>query len=128
MSKVYYIPKLKNNLLSIDQLQERNLKVFFEGNTCKIYHSTRGLIIDSHMSSNRMFKTLTDMISPTCFKATGSTDASILWHNRYRHLSFKGLKTLSEKTMVKGIPKMEESTKVCEDCVIGRQHRDPLPK
>lgn len=47
---VYYIPELKNNLLSIGQLQEKNLIVIFKQNMCKVYHEDRGLIVQSTMS------------------------------------------------------------------------------
>lgn len=36
---VYYIPKLKNNLLSIGQLQHKGLTVIFnDDDVCKAYH------------------------------------------------------------------------------------------
>nr|XP_027186747.1 uncharacterized protein LOC113784669 [Cicer arietinum] len=44
---VFYVTDLSNNLLSIRQLQERKLKIVIKDNTCKIYHSTKGLIMDT---------------------------------------------------------------------------------
>lgn len=52
---VFYVPDLKNNLLSIGQLQEKGLTVLIKENQCKIYHPTKGLIIQSNMTSNMMF-------------------------------------------------------------------------
>lgn len=128
ISGVYYIPELKNNLLSVGQLQEKDLTITFKHNMCKVYHPEKGLIIQSKMSSNKMFMVSAQVILPTCLKASTSEDLSMLWHSRYGHLSFKGLKLLNQKGMVKGLPKVEESTKVCEDCLVGKQHRDPFPK
>jgi transposase InsO family protein len=51
-----------------------------------------------------------------------------LWHLRYGHLSFKGLKTLHEKNMVEGLPKINCPTEMCEDCIVGKQHRDSFPQ
>ena len=53
--EVYYISKLRNNLLSIGQLQERGLAILIQGGICKIYHPDKGLIIQTNMSANRMF-------------------------------------------------------------------------
>ncbi|XP_050126054.1 uncharacterized protein LOC126603292 [Malus sylvestris] len=53
--EVYYVPELKNNLLSIGQLQERGLAILIQEGVCKIYHPTKGLIIQTVMSKNRMF-------------------------------------------------------------------------
>jgi len=42
---VFYIPELKNHLLSIGQLQDRNLEVVFNENKCKVYHKQKGLLL-----------------------------------------------------------------------------------
>lgn len=54
MTHVYYVPTLKNNPLSIGHLQEKGLTVQFEGEACKckVYHSEKGLILKSAMTSN----------------------------------------------------------------------------
>ena len=36
--EVYYVPNLRNNLLSIGQLQERGLDVLFKDGKCKVFH------------------------------------------------------------------------------------------
>ena len=52
---VFYVLELKNNLLSIGQLQEKGLTILFQSGKCKVFHPERGLIMDTKMSSNRMF-------------------------------------------------------------------------
>ena len=66
---VFYVPQLKNNLLSIGQLQEKGLIILFQHGKCKVFHSQKGLIMDTKMSSNRMFMlhALSQPISSTCF-------------------------------------------------------------
>ncbi|KAF8404908.1 hypothetical protein HHK36_009803 [Tetracentron sinense] len=46
--EVYYIPELRNNLLSIGQLQERDLAILIKGGMCKIFHPDKVL---SHKNS-----------------------------------------------------------------------------
>lgn len=55
VTEVYYIPELRNNPLSIGQLQERGLAILIKGGMCKIFHPEKGLIIQTNMSTNRMF-------------------------------------------------------------------------
>lgn len=62
ITNVYYIPELKNNLLSIGQLQEKGLTVLIQNSTCKVFHPSRGLIMHSDMSGNRMFYFLAKMV------------------------------------------------------------------
>ncbi|CAI9787682.1 unnamed protein product [Fraxinus pennsylvanica] len=62
-----------------------------------------------------------------CFH-TSLQNLSQLWHQRYGHLSYKGLKTLQSKKMVRGLPNFTVSDELCEDCIVGKHHRDPIPK
>ena len=55
IAEVYYIPELRNNLLSIGQLQERGLAILIKEGMFKIFHPEKGLIIQTNMSANRMF-------------------------------------------------------------------------
>lgn len=51
-----------------------------------------------------------------------------LWHCRYGHLHEKGLKLLSNKQMVNGLPAIHDSKHVCEGCVLGKQSQRYFPK
>jgi len=125
---VFYVPDLKNNLLSIGQLQEKGLEILFHHDKCKIYHPERGLIIETRMSSNRMFILLATCHpkESTCFNII-TEDSTQLWHCRYGHLHYKGLKTLEQKEMVNGLPKLKAPSKLCKMCLVGKQHRGPFP-
>ncbi|KAA8527475.1 hypothetical protein F0562_034810 [Nyssa sinensis] len=104
VAEVYYIPELRNNLLSIGQLQERGLAILIKGGVCKIFHPEKGLIIQTNMSANRMFILLPQSQAPSqvqsdqCFH-TRTQNLFHLWHRRYGHLSYKGLRTLLYKNM-----------------------------
>jgi hypothetical protein len=47
ITDVYFLPGLKNNLLSIGQLQKKDITIIFKNDQCKVYHASRGLIITS---------------------------------------------------------------------------------
>jgi hypothetical protein len=103
ITDVYYLPNLRNNLLSIGQLQQKNLTVVFSKDVCKIFHEERGLIVSTSMTLNRMYITLAPVILPNCLQVT-KVNQEQLWHCRYGHLSYKGLKVLVKKDMVKVLP------------------------
>ncbi|WJZ91107.1 hypothetical protein VitviT2T_010210 [Vitis vinifera] len=126
---VFYIPELRNNLLSVGQLQEKGVAILIQHEECRVYHPEKGLIMQTSMSANRMFILPARVMlkSPTCFQIT-LEDNTHLWHCRYGHLSFKGLRTLQYKEMVRGLPQLKASSKVCTDCMVGKQHRDAIPK
>lgn len=129
ITEVFYVPELKNNFLSIGQLQERGLAILMHAEMAKIYHPDRGLIIQTSMYANRMFVLLanTQEQKPACFH-TSSQDVTHLWHCRYGHLSYRGLKTLQTKNMVCGLPQLAPTSVMCTVCLVGKQHRDNIPK
>lgn len=128
VTDVFNIPKLKNNLLSIGQLQEKGLAKLIKGGTFRIYHPRRGLIMQTQMSANRMFVVLVSVPqSPTYFQAV-SEDTTNLWHQRFGHLSHKNLITLQYKKIVKGLPQLKTASKLCTNCMVGKQHRDAILK
>jgi hypothetical protein len=54
-------------------------------------------------------------------------ESARVWHRRYGHLHYNGLKTLQKKNMVHGLPQIQEPAKLCEECMLGKQPRDPFP-
>ncbi|KAA8515413.1 hypothetical protein F0562_018976 [Nyssa sinensis] len=87
ITRVFYVPDLKNNLLSIGQLQEKGLAFFIQNGKCMIYHPDRRLIWETTMATNRMFILLvrTQSQGQKRFN-TIADDQPQLWHRRYRHL------------------------------------------
>ena len=85
--------------------------------------------MDTKMSANRMFRShaVSYPIVSTCLSTTTEKTAQ-LWHCRYGHLSYKGLKTLQEKKMVSGLPELKSPSELCGDCMVGKQHKASFPK
>lgn len=129
ITSVYYNPELKNNLISVGQLVEKGIAVLFQDQECGLYHIEKGLILSSAMTINRMFVINARMMAqePMCFK-TSSEDTTHLWHCRYGHLIYSGLKTLKPGNMVRRLPQLTAPTKLCKDCITGKQQREIIPK
>ncbi|KAD6118940.1 hypothetical protein E3N88_10211 [Mikania micrantha] len=129
ITKVYYVPDLTSNLLSVGQLQEKDLTIVIKHNMCKAYHAQRGLLFTSLMTKNRMFviqgsmKTATDR----CLEVKADAD-SLIWHRRFGHISFKYLRTMQQNELVLGLPKVGEYNKVCDTCLMGKQQKEAIPK
>ncbi|KAI5397362.1 hypothetical protein KIW84_063251 [Lathyrus oleraceus] len=51
VSDVFCVPELKNNLLSIGQLQERGLSILIEAGMCKLFHPQREEEIDGDLEA-----------------------------------------------------------------------------
>ncbi|GAA0163301.1 hypothetical protein LIER_19200 [Lithospermum erythrorhizon] len=82
------------------------------------------------MSANMMFTIVSETsnhMNGECLQVTMSEVAK-LWHQRFGHLSYKGLRTLQNKKMVRGLPEFEAEEITCVDCLNGRQTRNAIPK
>lgn len=130
---VYYVLELKNNLLSIGQLQEKNLTVIIQKGSCKIYHEEKGFIAESKMRPNRM-SILFDQSDggvkqreQRCLQIT-TEEIPNLWHERFGPISHRGMKTLQRKGMVRRLPNFDIQTYTCSDCLVGKQPRNPIPR
>ena len=89
----------------------------------------------THMSANGMFKVLTQQqgqsqlpqVMVNNYFLTNVSETTKLWHRGYEHLNYKILKSLKNKKMVEGLPKLSATSEICSDCLIGKHHRDPIP-
>jgi hypothetical protein len=92
ITAVYYIRELKNNLLSIGQLQQKNLTFILKNNWCKVYNQSKGFIMTSQMASNKLYPIkLYPIITEAkvaCFQ-TKQEDMSYPWHCRFGHLGLR---------------------------------------
>ncbi|KAK2452730.1 hypothetical protein QL285_000498 [Trifolium repens] len=127
ITSVFYVPGLKTNLLSLGQIQQKGISLFFKDNLCKVYHKDKGFLFSTVMTNNRMYKVSASVIIPMCL-AMSKQESTALWHGRYGHLSFNRLNDLSKKQMVKGLPEFSDNNENCVSCLTGKQQRESIPK
>uniref|UniRef100_A0A2N9JBE9 Integrase catalytic domain-containing protein n=1 Tax=Fagus sylvatica TaxID=28930 RepID=A0A2N9JBE9_FAGSY len=124
---VYYVPSMKNNILSLGQLLEKDYDIHLKDCSCLIRDHQNNLIAKVPMTRNRMFLLNIHNDVAKCLKAC-YRDSSWLWHLRLGHLNFGGLKLLAKTKMVRGLPSIEHPNQLCEGCLFGKQSRKSFPK
>ncbi|CAL2251278.1 unnamed protein product [Prunus armeniaca] len=126
--EVMYLPGLKENLLSVGQMDEHGYCLVFGDGMCKVFESSsmNSLIIKVQMMKNRCYP-LSFLAENQLLMKASITHSTWIWHKRLGHLHFRGLKQLRDKDMVHGLPQLEEQNVVCEGCQFGKQHRDVFP-
>ncbi|KAI5348776.1 hypothetical protein L3X38_001663 [Prunus dulcis] len=127
--EVMYLPGLKENLLSVGQMDEHGYCLVFGDGMCKVFESslTNCLIIKVQMKKNRCYP-LSFLVENQLLMKASMTHSTWTWHKRLGHLHFRGLKQLRDKDMVHGLPQLEEQNGVCEGCQLGKQYRNVFPK
>ena len=108
-------------MLSVGQLLEKGYVITLRNDACEISDSSKGIIAVVRMSQNRLFPLKIENVH-SCSMAEVK-NPSWLWHCRYGYLNFGGLKILQRKSMVTGLPEIVVPSQVCEECVVGKQHR-----
>ncbi|XP_074360337.1 uncharacterized protein LOC141700496 [Apium graveolens] len=106
----------------LGQLVEKGYNIQMHDNFLIIINQARELIANVEMSKNCLFTLDMQKNVQKCLKSVIKND-SWLWHLRYGHLGFSGLKLLSKTKMVDGLPEINEPKNLCEACVKGKQHR-----
>ena len=118
------VPDLQKNLLSVGQLLVHGYVVNFEDNGYCIYDKKDNmhLVKKINMEKNRSFMIVLKYGGDIALKVN-NLEESWLWHRRFGHLDFHGLKLLSQNNMVMGLPScIEDKEGVCEGCALGKHH------
>ncbi|KAL4362751.1 hypothetical protein GQ457_04G006200 [Hibiscus cannabinus] len=122
ITDVYYVPAMKSNIISLGQLLEKGYEVQMKNQSLSLKNKNGELVVQVDMTQNRLFTIDIESGEVKCMK-TAIKDDSWLWHLRYGHLGFSGLKLLSKAKMVNGLPEINSPNQLCEACIKGKQHR-----
>lgn len=114
---VYYVEGLKANLISISQLCDEGLKVIFTKTDCQAIDSVGNVILEGIRSGNNCY-----MWKPPNKCMSASESQLDLWHKRMGHMNVNGLQRIVKANVVRGVPKLEESSgSICKACCQGKQ-------
>ena len=126
LTDVYFIPRLKANLVSLGQLDETSCFISIERGLLKIYDNQRELLTQVRRTTNRLYILELEIEQPVSLSAK-TEEVSWRWHARYGHLNFPALEKLQKKELVHGLPEIKGVNKLCDGCLIGKQRRTPFP-
>jgi len=127
LTNIYYIPKLKSNIISLGQLEEAGCDVRLHNGKLTVVDSEGVLIISAPRTSNGLYTLKNAVVPPMCLYMN-LEDQNWLWHARFGHLNFRALRDLARKEMVEGMPIVDQVEQVCDGCTLGKQHRKPFPQ
>jgi hypothetical protein len=127
LTNVYYIPRLKNSIVSIGQLDEIGCWVLIEDGTLRMWDQQRKLLAKVNRSRNRLYMLPLFIAQPVCMKMC-LEDESWRWHACNGHINFGVLQLLARGGMVHGLPAIEHADELCEASLAGKQMCSPFPQ
>uniref|UniRef100_A0A2N9HBC0 Integrase catalytic domain-containing protein n=1 Tax=Fagus sylvatica TaxID=28930 RepID=A0A2N9HBC0_FAGSY len=125
ISDVFCVPKLHLNLLSVGQLTELGLNLFFSSRGCLVQDSQTGQIVGSARKVGRLFE-LTSLHFPSSSVSAPviAASASIeLWHSRLGHVSLPRIQTLVSRGLLGSV---SSSPFDCMPCQLDKQPALPF--
>jgi hypothetical protein len=91
---VYFIPALRNSIMSLGQLDQRGSKVEIEDGVLRIWYQHHRLLVKVQCGANHLYILHLNTAKPL-FLITRKDDEAWRWHERYDHLHFDALRKLS---------------------------------
>jgi hypothetical protein len=127
LTNVYWIPRLKTNIVSIGQLDEIGCPTQVKDGMMTVRDPNRKIIAQAPRLRNRLYVVHLKIERPICLAAHADEDAWV-WHARFGHQGFDGLNKLATKGMVRGMPCITHVEQLCEACLAGKHRRAPFPQ
>jgi hypothetical protein len=89
---VYYIPKVKSNLVSLGQLTEIGCKVEMDGDVLEVFEkSPLKPLLRVQRSSNRLYRVDLKLVETECLMGS-LEEPEWLWHGWLGHVNFRTLR------------------------------------
>jgi hypothetical protein len=126
LTRVYYIPALRNSIISLGQLDEKGSRVEIKDGVMRIWDRHHHLLAKVTRGTNRLYVFNVQVAQPLCLAARWD-DEAWQWHERFGHLHFEALKRLSAKGLVRGLPSLDHVEQFCDVCVLTKQRWLPSP-
>jgi hypothetical protein len=120
LTRVYYIPTLRNSIISLGQLDENGLRVEIKDGVMRISDCHHRLLAKVTRGTNWLY-VLNVQVAQPLYLAAHRDDEAWWWHERFRHLHFEALKRLSVNGMVRGLSSFDHVEQLCDICVLTKQ-------
>ncbi|KAI4339466.1 hypothetical protein MLD38_024409 [Melastoma candidum] len=119
--EAWYVPDLRKNLIALATLDNHGYK--FTGGDGQLKVSKGAITVMKGKRQHGIYvligNTMTGTVAVSSYEQ--SVDCTELWHCRLGHMSEQGFTILSKKRLLNGAE--TGKLKLCETCVMGKQHR-----
>jgi hypothetical protein len=112
---VYFIPKLKANIISVGHLDEDGYQISIDSGELAIREPDGRLLANVKRSDSKLYLLTVELSTAACLVSPGEAEAW-RWHERLGHLNFPVMKKLAHEGLVQGLPMIKPVERPCEAC------------
>ena len=130
--QVHYSPQIASKLISLGQLASKGCSIHASGNRMTITDDELDqIILQGTNTKDSQFVLLQPQSKAIALKlkssARSESDSASWerWHQRLAHLNYPDIKRLAELADGLAIDKKSKMPRICEACIMGKQHRCP---
>jgi hypothetical protein len=127
LDAVYFILKLRKNIVSIGRLDARGYDAHIWGGVFTLRDPEGLLLAKVYRDNSYLYVLKLNIASPVCLAASGG-ETAWRWHARFGHLNFQALWRLAQANMVRGLPHIDHMDQLCDGCLAGKQRHAPFPE
>ena len=136
LMNVLHVPNFEYSLVSVSKIDSRGLCTSFQNGVCTITKGSSLIATGSLKDSLYILNTVdTSRVITECAHVA-NVEPLQLWHERMAHVHKRGISSMVNKKVVKGIndisdasPSSDETNSdLCRACVLGKAQRKPFPK
>ena len=123
---VLYVPSLRVNILSVGKLDEDGFISTLGGGILSIFDKKGKQFAKVRKTKGSMYL-LNLNVAESCQISREEDQEVWLWHHRLCHQNFRVMNELRRGEMVRGLPNISFSDRVCRNCVAGKHSRRKFP-
>lgn len=106
LQKVFHMPGMRKNLLSVSQLTSSGNFIVFGPNDVNVYQNLK--LPDKPIITGRRLDSVYVMSTESAYvKKTCQSETTDLWHTRLGHVGFNKLRVMMSRSILKGLPDLE---------------------
>jgi hypothetical protein len=75
LTNIYYIPKLRSNIVSLGQLEEKGFEVSLKNGKMHVFDQEHSLLISAPRTQNRLYTVKFGLVPPECLLAQSDSES-----------------------------------------------------
>jgi hypothetical protein len=127
LTGMYWIPRLKNSIISVGQMDDGGARVLIEDVVLRVWDQRHRLLARVQRIENRMYRLELQVDRPLCLTVHQDDDAW-RWHERLGHANFGSLEKMGRLEMLRGLLPISHAEQFCDTCVLAKHRRGVFPK
>ena len=127
LKNVLHVPQFEYSLISVSTTAKLGVSTIFDSVGCRMERDGK-IVASGTLKSSLLYEL--DVVHSNKSKVHSAYASTLsLWHKRMAHVNTRGIASMVKNKVVHGVEiENGEKTDVCSACILGKCHRQPIPR